>query len=119
MTRKLCLDFDGVLHSGECVHVDIIDGPPVEGALEFLREACRHFDVSIFSGRSREPAGRAAMQEWIENLAQDGTCRDIEYPSVKPMTHVMLDDRCLLFEGVYPSIDDLYAFEPWHKQEVR
>ena len=65
----LCVDFDGVIHSyaSGWKGADAIPDPPVPGAMEFLREALRHFRVSIFSSRSNQPGGIAAMQARLEH----------------------------------------------------
>lgn len=63
----LCLDFDGVLHSygsGWQGAITIPD-PPVDGALQFVVTALPHFQVAIFSSRSRYWGGRSAMKAWL------------------------------------------------------
>jgi hypothetical protein len=34
----------------------------------------------------------------------------------KPAAHVYLDDRGWCFEGVFPGLDALDHFEPWHRR---
>ena len=68
----LCLDFDGVLHSyssGWQGPRNIPD-PPVDGAIAFLVQAVEHFDVQVFSSRSRYPLGRWAIKRWIRKHAK-------------------------------------------------
>ena len=67
MTPAECLDFDGVLHSytSGWKGADVIPDPPVEGAIAFLREAVKHFQVEIFSSRSHQPGGGYAMRDWL------------------------------------------------------
>lgn len=63
----LCLDFDGVIHSytsGWKGPRNIPD-PPVPEALPFIANAMQHFDVQIFSSRSRYWFGRRAMKQWL------------------------------------------------------
>src|ERR1700743_3429981 len=52
----LCLDFDGVIHSyaSGWKGADVIPDPPVAGAIEFIREALKHFRVAIFSSRTNQ-----------------------------------------------------------------
>ena len=65
----LCLDFDGVIHSYESGW----QGPrnitdlPVPGALEFIVSAIEHFQIHIFSSRSRYFGGRWAMKRWLKS----------------------------------------------------
>lgn len=63
----LVLDFDGVIHSytSGWKGAAVIPDPPVPGALEFILEADRHFDVHILSSRSHQWGGRRAMKRWL------------------------------------------------------
>lgn len=117
--KTLSVDFDGVLHSyrtgwhGSCVVTD----EPVPGAMEFLRDAAREFDVHIFSARSDTAAGRAAMWTWIVMHYQKhfgiafGEAMEelssLRFPSCKPHAHVSLDDRAIQFCGTWPSISEI------------
>jgi len=61
-------------------------------------------------------------QEWklslsrvdIEPPAVDIVSR-VQFPEEKPPAMVSLDDRCLLFSGVWPSMETLLEFKPWNK----
>jgi len=123
----LCLDFDGVIHSHTSgwKGADVIPDPPVPGAIPFLREAVKHFEVAIFSSRSGQFGGRTAMREWLgywaleqresdhEDLAWLGL---IDWPVNKPAALVTIDDRALTFTGTWPAIDELRSFKPWNKK---
>ena len=117
----LCLDFDGVLHSyaSGWKGAGIIPDPPVPGAIDFLREAVKHFRVAIFSSRSHQPGGLEAMQNWLiyhsEIGFRDAIFPEIEWPTEKPAAFITLDDRAITFTGEWPSIDSLLAFKPWNK----
>jgi hypothetical protein len=122
----LCLDFDGVLHSYSSgwQGADVIPDPPVSGAIAFLREAVQHFTVAIYSSRSHQPGGQAAMRAWLAKWAgahsepgADVSFLDrIKWPLEKPGAFVTLDDRALTFTGEWPRMDTLLAFRPWHKR---
>ena len=120
----LCLDFDGVLHSYSSgwKGADVIPDPPVEGALEFIKEATEHFNVQIFSSRSHQKGGVQAMKDYLCEHAQQKYATLpywldlIIWPTEKPAAFVTLDDRALTFTGEWPSIEDLLAFEPWNKR---
>lgn len=119
----LCLDFDGVLHSSSSGWrgASIISDKPVPGAVEFLNEATREFDVHIFSSRSNQDGGIKAMRTWLEivvyeNLGVRPYWLDlINWPTEKPPAMVTLDDRAITFTGEWPSIETLLAFKPWNK----
>lgn len=132
----LCLDFDGVLHSytSGWHGASTVSDPPVEGAMSFLVQAVVDFEVHVFSSRSNQPGGVAAMQDWMirhmreylmqscgmdEDIAQQRAIlkvtRSIEWPTEKPPASVTLDDRAIQFTGSWPSIDELKRFKPWNK----
>ncbi|MFI5422737.1 MAG: hypothetical protein ACHQWH_02200 [Nitrososphaerales archaeon] len=121
------IDFDGVIHSytsGWSTADDIKD-PPVPGAIEFLTYVVDEFDVNIFSTRNMQAGAIPAMKEWllkylteyyegVEDYAND-TLSKIKFPLSKPLAFVGLDDRIILFEGAFPSLDRLKSFKPWNK----
>ncbi|HEY1980714.1 MAG TPA: hypothetical protein VGH13_11555 [Xanthobacteraceae bacterium] len=124
----LCLDFDGVIHSYSSgwKGAAVIPDPPVAGAMRFIWDALEHFTVAIYSSRSGQSGGIKAMRAWLtENFrshwAADRTqCDDklaeIEWPTEKPAAMVTIDDRALTFDGTWPAIADLKAFQPWNKR---
>ncbi len=128
--KTLCLDFDGVIHSyvTPWQSADVIPDRPVLGAMAFLAEAVRHFDVAIYSSRSNQEGGIPAMRDWLwkwlhEDLGTAGYEFDavqevfeaISWPVVKPPAHVTLDDRALTFKGSWPEMGELISFKPWNK----
>lgn len=130
MTRKpiLCLDFDGVIHSYNSGWrgADVIPDPPVDGAIWFIESAVEHFTVAIYSSRSGQRGGIKAMKAWLqkhmrEAMGPDRTrCDDvlaeIQWPKEKPPATVSLDDRAITFEGTWPSMVHLKAFQPWNRR---
>ena len=63
----LSVDFDGVIHSytSGWRGVSVLPDPPVPGAMAFLREAVKVFDVQVFSCRSRSTIGVGDLQELL------------------------------------------------------
>jgi len=122
MTKPiLCLDFDGVLHSytSGWQGAVIISDPPVPGAIEFLREAVKHFTVCIYSTRSNSVDGIYAMKGWLEQHgAGEPLMDELHFPDEKPPAFVTLDDRAITFDGRWPAIETLLAFKPWFKREA-
>jgi len=111
----LCLDFDGVIHSytSGWKGADVIPDPPVEGAAAFIDRALNHFRVCIFSSRSNQPGGLKAMQDWVLKWMPN---EFVEWPTEKPAAFLTIDDRALTFDGTWPRIEDLKAFQPWNKK---
>ena len=128
MDRKpiLCLDFDGVVHSytSRWQGADVIPDPPVDGAIAFMLGALHKFDVVIFSSRSNQPGGVAAMKKWLKGNAggawYESPCgpgiEDVRFVTEKPPALVTIDDRAITFTGAWPNVGDLLAFKPWNKQ---
>jgi len=127
----LCLDFDGVLHSytSGWKGADVIPNPPVDGAIAFLYDAIKYFDVQIFSSRSNQDGGIEAMETWLykweavwreEQPAVPRTCLAlcIKFPKEKPPAFLSIDDRALTFEGVFHNPKDLLTFRPWNRRGV-
>ena len=123
----LLIDFDGVLHSytSGWQGAEVVADPPVPGAIEFLLEAVEFFDVCIYSSRTREPGGTAAMSNWLRQ--HDGPTikgrtignqlaeNHIRFPLEKPAAFLTIDDRCICFAGVWPTMQAMLNFRPWNK----
>jgi hypothetical protein len=124
----LCIDFDGVIHSYESGWhgADVVSDGPVPGAMEFLKEATKHFVVHVYSSRSGQKGGLAAMEQAIEwwmveafgaTEAQQ-IVDSLVFAHEKPAAFVTIDDRAIRFEGTFPPMADLIAFKPWNKKDV-
>jgi hypothetical protein len=117
----LSLDFDGVCHSytSGWKGAAVIPDPPVDGLFEFLEKAVEVFEVNIFSTRSHQEGGAAAMRDWFVKHCPDGKMgiyTKLVFPLTKPPAAVGLDDRIFLFEGKWPDIQTLKNFKPWNKR---
>lgn len=111
--KILLLDFDGVLHyyRNGWKGPGIIDDDPVPGAVEFVTEAVKHFRVMVYSSRSHYIDGIPAMRAWLNKHGFP----EVEFPKGKPPAHLTIDDRCVDFNGVFPTMDYIENFEPWFK----
>lgn len=124
MRPTLLVDFDGVIHSytsGWQGAAKIAD-PPVPGAFTFLEKALQSFRVVVYSSRSGQEGGIEAMQAWFiqqglhEGVEGAALAVTLEFPILKPPAFLTLDDRCVCFDGVFPSVMELLAFQPWYKR---
>jgi hypothetical protein len=117
--KTLCVDFDGVLHSytSGWKGVDQVPDGPVRGAMDWLRAMLGEgFDICIYSSRSKDPAGLAAMMAALRVWGMDMDDIDrLDFPTEKPAAWLTIDDRCFRFEGDFPSADWLRRFRPWNK----
>jgi hypothetical protein len=121
--KTVAIDFDGVIHkhvSKWTVAHEIHDGP-VDGAFAFIEEVLLFYDVSIFSARAVDPEGHRAITLWLMKHWQESG-RDMKVLSpvvitgLKPHAFIYIDDRGWRFEGKFPTLEELRAFEPWQKK---
>jgi hypothetical protein len=125
----LCVDFDGVIHSYSSgwKGAAMIPDPPVPGALKWLRKTSEWWDVQIYSSRTSQEGGVAAMREWLLNFAihefGDKDAADyfmslVKFPEQKPAAMLTIDDRAICFDGKWDELDpaDLLNFQPWNKR---
>lgn len=118
--RTICVDFDGVLHSyiSPWKGATVIPDEPVPAAIEWLMHMHEHFDIAIFSTRACEPGGIAAMRQWLlDHGLGEALVERISFPREKPLAHIYIDDRAWRFEGVFPTADEVRAFEPWNRRK--
>lgn len=136
----LCMDFDGVIHSytSGWKGADVIPDPIVDGAIEFLAEATKYFEVHIFSSRSHQNGGMDAMKDWLwiqvtgedflSNCNRWSTTSEldghdshwlfkIKWSTTKPAAFLSIDDRGFCFTGKFPDPKELLEFKPWHKKK--
>lgn len=121
----LCLDFDGVIHKYDSPWAGpdkILDGV-TEGFFDWLEEAVSYFTIVVYSSRSSDLKGIAAMEAWLirEWLAEHrvGLPPFVEFAHIKPMAFLQIDDRALTFEGdwnEFPPVQ-LRKFKPWNKRK--
>ena len=115
--KTVAVDFDGVLHSytSPWVAPHVIPDPPVEGAMGWLTEIGRDFDVVIFTTRGRTWRGRRAVRRWLRAWRPEG---DAPYRITdrKPAALLYVDDRAHRFTGEFPSAGYVRAALPWNKR---
>ena len=107
---RVCVDLDGVLAepiSGKMTEI----GPPVDGALEFMRSLSETSEIIILTARLATSGKTAkarleAVREWLET-------HSIPFDKIhsgpgKPVAHAYIDDRAV---PCRPMSDGLAAFE--------
>ena len=144
--KLIVVDFDGVIHSyvsGWKGATNIPD-PPVQGALEWLKDVLEdsRFEVAILSSRSKEEGGVQAMQVWLNRAwidhfggpyvkappADGDPARDlgaacevmfaVQWPTEKPPAWLTIDDRAMHFQGIFPTMEAMVNFKTWQKDGV-
>lgn len=130
--KTIAIDWDGVIYSYTSGHTQdrlgagTFPDDPVPGAIAFLRELIASgYKVAIFSCRlvGGNPMVRDLtkhrMVAWLEsNGLQTGELRGVEFTGSKPHAEIYIDDRGFQFRGMFPTIEYLENFKPWHEKKV-
>ena len=119
----IAIDFDGVLHSfqsGWQGHRKISD-PPVDGAILWLKMLIYSNEVipSVYSARNYKLLGSWRIKRWLRKYGlTPWEIKQLKFWKQKPIADFILDDRCVKFEGIFPSICEIVNFKPWHGHGV-
>jgi hypothetical protein len=118
--KTILLDFDGTIHSytSKFTHEAEIHDIPIAGAFLFIRHLIdEDFKVVIFSTRASHPDFANAAIKWFYDNDLEGKYVDkLKFTNIKIQHDIILDDRALSFNGIYPSIEFLKSFKPWNKR---
>ena len=135
MSKILCVDFDGVIHSytSGWQGYDVVNDDPVPGALQWLVDLYLggDYEVHIYSSRSKYPEGISAMREWLKkhltthfagatlSMTTDQIATKVvqwlQFPAQKPPAYLTIDDRAICFRGTFPSVQEMNNFKAWNK----
>lgn len=119
MNRKIVvLDFDGVIHSYKSgwQGATIIPDDPVPHVVNAIIEYLQVFDVAVLSSRSSQPGGIEAMRNWFEKHFGTEFKDAVQWPTEKPPAWITIDDRTWpAWDGVFPTVEQIENFKPWHK----
>lgn len=128
----IALDFDGVIHQYSKGWQDgSIYDPVVPGFLQWAFKARDHFRLVIYSSRSKDPNGIAAMTAWLDEQERNerwyilikeffvpvGVSYWFEFAHEKPAAFLTIDDRAIQFRGDWSAWwlepQKLLEFKPW------
>jgi hypothetical protein len=107
--KTIAIDFDGTLSAYQGwkgpEHLD----PPLPGAIDFLGACLDHgFALVIFTTRAPQ-----LVSDWLKTHAPPEVYQCVQITNTKPPAFLMIDDRCLLFTGTYPTVQQIEDFKPW------
>jgi hypothetical protein len=108
--KTLAIDFDGVLSTytgwkGDEAPLD----PPLPGAIDFLTECLNHgFRIMIFTTRPIQ-----IIDEWLDKYAPPEVANVVHITAEKPPAWLYIDDRCFLFTGTFPTMEEIDKFKAW------
>ena len=110
---RICVDFDGVLntYTGWAGPENLFE--PRDGALDFVKELSKNFNVVIFS--TRDPQ---LLMNWMEKNGFTDFIVDITNEKVPAMVYI--DDRAYYFNGDYSqALSDISEHSkkyPWYQR---
>lgn len=124
MSDVISVDFDGVLHSYKTPWkaADEIPDPPVPGAIEWLSEVTKRFEVVIHTVRANMPEAKDAILAWLTwHGLPAAAFNKITVSAEKPNAWIFLDDRAWRFSGpgTFPTVEQIEAFTPWNKPHAK
>lgn len=112
--KRICMDFDGVIHSytegwtGD----DDIPSPPVDGIKDFINLLrTSGYEVVVNSTRCRSSSGYFAVHEYLNKhgIKVDSVVKD------KPPAFIYIDDRALKFNPLdyLGMLKEIREFKTW------
>lgn len=106
--KTILVDLDGVLNKYSGNFDPNIIPEIKEGAREFLEELSKMFQVKIFTTRETKLASK-----WIDDNSLEKYI--IGVTSEKEPAFLIIDDRCIKFEGDYNSVlEKIKNFKVWY-----
>lgn len=110
--KKIAIDFDGVLAQYDGWNGAHKFGKPNKKMDWFLNQLMLRYDIILFTTRPEH-----CVMDWLNEYSQtfrNNRCR-FSYSYNKPIAHVYLDDRALLFDGKFNSslINKINNFKTW------
>jgi hypothetical protein len=119
LKSNISLDFDGVIHDNRSkftTPTEIHDGP-VEGALQFIREALNAgYGVHIHTARANDPSAEAAIVAWFLKHGLEFNYVDrLMITARKASAVIYIDDHGWRFEGAFPTLEQIEALKPWNR----
>jgi 5'(3')-deoxyribonucleotidase len=91
MSKRICLDFDGVIHNPYDRTPGYRMGQPVPGALDALRELSKTHSIVIHTSRCQSDADFDHVYDWLRYF---GFYQYVDAISLtKPLADVYVDDK--------------------------
>lgn len=108
MKRTLLIDLDGVLNTYNGQFDEYTIPPVKQGAYEFLQNLSDKFIIKIFTTRNKLLASKWIIDNKLDKFVSDVT-------NVKDPAWLIIDDRCLTFDGDYKNTLELVNnFSVWY-----
>ena len=108
--KTILFDLDGVLNTYDG-NFDKNYIPPIkDGAYNLIKELSKNYQIIIFTTRNSLIASKWVIENGLYNYVDNVT-------NVKKPAHLIIDDRCINFNGDYTKLKDkIEKFEVWYKK---
>ena len=110
--KTILLDLDGVLNEYNGDYNPLYIPSIRKGAADFLKKLSKGYQIKLFTVRDK-----MLVSIWIiENNLQYYIS---EVTNVKESAWLIVDDRCICFDGEYSRLlDSINNFKVWYKKEI-
>lgn len=107
--KTILIDLDGVLNTYTGNYDENFIPPIKDGAHDFLEKLADKFDIKIFTTRNKLLASKWIIENKLDNYISEVT-------NTKEPAWIIIDDRCINFQGDYDKIfDQIENFKVWYK----
>lgn len=110
--KTILFDLDGVLNSYDGNYNENYIPPINDGAYKLIKELSKDYKIVIFTARNTLIASKWVIENRLDEYVENVT-------NVKEPAHLIIDDRCINFNGDYEVLKDkIKDFEVWYKSRL-
>ena len=110
MLKTILLDLDGVLNKYDGNYDKEYIPSIKEGAYELIKELYQNYKIVIFTVRNSLIVSKWLIENGLDKYVENVT-------NVKEPAHLIIDDRCINFDGVYEKLKkEIEKFNAWYKK---
>lgn len=107
--KTILFDLDGVLNTYKGVYDKDFIPPINRGARELIIELSENYKIVIFTTRNSFMASKWILENGLGDYVENVT-------NVKEPAYLIVDDRCINFDGDYSKLKDkIDSFKVWYK----
>ena len=107
--KTILIDLDGVLNTYSGKYDENYIPPIREGAYDFVKELSQNYKIILFTSINLLLASKWIIKNNLEAYIDNVT-------NVKEPCHLIIDDRCINFNGNYNKLmEKITTFNVWYK----
>lgn len=110
--KTILIDLDGVLNKYDGKYDENYIPPIKEGAFDFIKKLSEDYKIVIFTARNSLIVSKWVIKNKLDEYVENVT-------NVKEPAHLIIDDRCINFNGNYKELKDkIENFKVWYKNKT-